>query len=100
MVSYLIIFFHKYRNPLCTGKPEIGQFLSYLAVQAGVAPATQRIALNALMFLYVKFYGRNAEELVFSSLAWIGSASLEKQRLLWLNGRPFFRLVCFNRNIS
>ena len=40
------IFFHKYRNPLCMGKPKIGQYLSYLSVQAGVAPATQRIALN------------------------------------------------------
>lgn len=47
------------------GKTEIEQFLNYLAIQAGVAPATQRIALNALMYLYVKFYGRNAEELVF-----------------------------------
>jgi len=47
------------------GKTEIELFLNYLAVQAGVAPATQRIALNALMYLYVKFYGRDAEELVF-----------------------------------
>ena len=36
-----------------------------MAVQSGVVPATQRIALNALMYLYAKFYGRDAEELVF-----------------------------------
>lgn len=60
------IFFHKYRHPQLMGKSEIEQFLNYLAVQAGVAPATQRIALNALMYLYVKFYGRDAEELVFN----------------------------------
>ena len=59
------IFFHKYRNPLSMAKPEIEEFLSHLAVQAEVAPATQRIALNALMYLYVKFYGRDAEALVF-----------------------------------
>ena len=59
------IFFHKYHDPRCMGKSEIEAFLNYLAVQAGVAPATQRIALNALMYLYVKFYGRDAEELVF-----------------------------------
>ena len=46
-------------------KPEIEEFLGHLAVQAKVAPATQRIALNAVMYLYVKFYGREAEELVF-----------------------------------
>jgi integron integrase len=60
------IFFHRYRSPLSMGKPEIEEFLNHLAVQAGVAPATQRIALNALMYPYVKFYGRDAEELVFT----------------------------------
>ena len=59
------IFFHKYQNPLSMAKPEIEAFLNHLAVQAGVAPATQRIALNALMYLYVKFYKRNAEVLTF-----------------------------------
>ncbi len=46
-------------------KKEIEQFLSHLAVHARVAPATQRIALNALMYLYVKYYGRPAEDLAF-----------------------------------
>jgi len=59
------IFFHGYRNPNEMAKQEIEAFLNHLAVKAGVAPATQRIALNALMYLYVKYYGRDAQELVF-----------------------------------
>ena len=59
------IFFHKYRNPISMGKPEIEAYLTHLAVRLRVAPATQRIALNALMYLYVKFYERDAEELAF-----------------------------------
>jgi len=46
------IRFHRYRHPREMGAAEIDQFLSWLAVQKRVAPATQSIALNALIFLY------------------------------------------------
>ena len=88
------IFFHNYRNPRCMGKTEIELFLNYLAVQLGVAPATQRIALNALMYLYVKFYGRNAEELVFKyakpvrRLPSVLSHGEVQQILTQMNGTP------------
>jgi integron integrase len=59
------IYFQGYRNPDSMGKAEIEAFLNDLAVRKHVAPATQRIALNALMYLYLKYYGRVPEELTF-----------------------------------
>jgi integron integrase len=59
------IFFHHYRHPQEMGKLEIESYLSHLAVQSNVSPATQRIALNALMYLYTKYFGRAPEELAF-----------------------------------
>ncbi len=41
-------------HPLKMGKKEIEAFLSHLAVQKNVAAATQRQALNAIVFLYKK----------------------------------------------
>lgn len=46
------INFHKKRHPRDMGGEEINQFLTYLAVQRTVSPATQNQALNAIMFLY------------------------------------------------
>jgi len=59
------IIFHKKRHPEEMGAPEINAFLSHLAVRANVSPATQRIALNALIYLYRKFLGRELEPLLF-----------------------------------
>ena len=59
------ILFNKKRHPNEMGKPEIEDFLSYLAVGATVSPSTQRTALNALMYLYTKYYGRDPETLSF-----------------------------------
>ncbi|NKB35884.1 MAG: integron integrase [Gammaproteobacteria bacterium] len=53
-----IVFFiryHKMRHPKEMGSPEIDEFLSHLSLVRNVSPATQRIALNALVFLYSKF---------------------------------------------
>lgn len=46
------ILFHGKRHPAEMGAPEVGKFLSHLAVDRSVAPATQNQALNALVFLY------------------------------------------------
>ncbi len=49
------IRFHNRKHPEEMGKDEIIQFLDYLASDRNVTANTQRIALNALMFLYSKF---------------------------------------------
>lgn len=59
------IHHHRYRHPESMGKPEIEAFLNHLTIAASVSPATQRIALNALMYLYTKFLGREPQELSF-----------------------------------
>lgn len=46
------IVFHKKRHPAEMGALEVEQFLTHLAVQRTVSVATQKIALNALAFLY------------------------------------------------
>jgi integron integrase len=46
------IFFHGVRHPKEMGKREIEAFLSHLASECDVAPATQNQAFNALLFLY------------------------------------------------
>lgn len=51
------IFFHKKRHPIEMGKVEIERFLTYLAVERNVAPATQNQAFNAVLFLYVQVLG-------------------------------------------
>lgn len=60
------IFYRDRRHPRDMGKPDIEAFLNYLAVGATVSPSTQRTALNALMYLYTKYYGRDPESLSFS----------------------------------
>jgi hypothetical protein len=46
------IRFHKMKHPGEMGAPEVIAFLDHLALQKNVAPNTQRVALNALVFLY------------------------------------------------
>lgn len=46
------IHFHQRRHPKQMGEREVAAFLSDLALNAQVAPATQNQALNALVFLY------------------------------------------------
>lgn len=48
------------RHPDDMGAGEVGEFLSHLALRKDVAPSTQRVALNALVFLYVQVLGRTA----------------------------------------
>ena len=46
------IVFHDRRHPQTLGETEVAAFLSDLAVQHEVSPATQNQALNATVFLY------------------------------------------------
>ncbi|MBT8370253.1 MAG: integron integrase [Deltaproteobacteria bacterium] len=52
------IHFHQKRHPGEMGDPEVEQFLTFLSVERGVSVATQRLALNALAFLYNRFLGQ------------------------------------------
>lgn len=60
------ILFSGRRHPRDMGKADIEAFLNHLAVAATVSPSTQRTALNALMYLYTKYLGREPESLSFS----------------------------------
>jgi site-specific recombinase XerD len=46
------IVFHNKKHPKDMGENEVGEFLTHLACDNNVAPATQNLALNALVFLY------------------------------------------------
>ncbi len=48
------ILYHKKRHPKDMREPEVAEFLTHLSVKRNVAPATQTLALNALVFLYRK----------------------------------------------
>ncbi len=53
------ILFHEKRHPRSLGAPEVGAFLSHLAVDRSVSPATQNQAKSALLFLYREVLGIN-----------------------------------------
>lgn len=55
-IKSFIIFNDKKHPTLCHDK-EVEQFLSYLANQRNVAPKTQALALNAIVYLYKEFLG-------------------------------------------
>ena len=57
------ILFHDKRHPQEMGAAEVEAFLTYLAVERGVAPATQSQAKAALLFLY--------RELLAVQLPWL-----------------------------
>jgi integron integrase len=46
------VHFHGVRHPDLMGAPEVNAFLTHLAVEKGVAAATQNQAASALLFLY------------------------------------------------
>jgi len=50
------IQFHGNQHPLGLGKGEIEAFLTHLAVNRAVAPATQNLALASILFLYQKVF--------------------------------------------
>ena len=60
------IRFHRMRHPQSMGAAEVDAFLTYLALQRNVSPATQRNALNALVMLHDRFLGVPLGKLEFS----------------------------------
>jgi hypothetical protein len=63
---YWIIYyirFHKMRQPKEMGSTEVEEFLNFLSLERKVAPATQRGALNALVFLYNRFLEKPLDRL-------------------------------------
>ncbi|MFM2479831.1 integron integrase [Celerinatantimonas sp. YJH-8] len=60
------ILFKNKTHPSLMGAPEVTQFLSFLANQRHVAVNTQKVALNALAFLYQKYLHQNLGDLGFS----------------------------------
>jgi integron integrase len=53
------IYFHGKRHPAEMGAAEIEAYLNHLSIHRGVSPATQAIALNAVVFLYKQFMKRD-----------------------------------------
>ncbi len=53
-IRYFIVF-HKMRHPNDMGATEVEPFLTHLAVTRNVSVSTQKVALNALAFLYNRF---------------------------------------------
>lgn len=49
--------FHRLRHPAGMGREEVTAFLSHLALEGGVAAATQNQAMAALLFLYTEVLG-------------------------------------------
>jgi integron integrase len=63
-ITYFIRF-HKFRHPSEMGAKEVETFLSYLANQKCVAIGTQKLALNALAFLYNQHLNKPLGDLGF-----------------------------------
>ena len=57
------ILFNNKRHPVDMGEQEVAAFLTHLAVNRNVAPATQGQALNALVYLYAKVLNRPMGEI-------------------------------------
>ena len=52
------IHYHRRRHPEEMGGAEVEQFLTFLSVERRVSVSTQRLALNAIAFLYNRFLDR------------------------------------------
>ena len=59
------ILFHNKQHPQQLGSEHINQYLSHLGIERHCSPNTQRIALNALVYLYRKFLQIELEPLLF-----------------------------------
>ena len=60
------ILFHQKRHPEDMGADEVKAFLTWLAVKRHVAVNTQKVALNAVVFLYHKVLKRELGDMGFS----------------------------------
>jgi integron integrase len=59
------IRFHNMKRPEEMGASEVGAYLSHLVVQRHVAVNTQKVALNAIVFMYKHFLGKPFNDLPF-----------------------------------
>lgn len=59
------ITFHKMQHPRGMAEQHINAFLSHLGTRRDCSPATQRVALNALIYMYRKFLKVELEKLDF-----------------------------------
>ena len=59
------ILFHGKQHPARLSARHVNEFLSNLANEGHCSPATQRVALNALIYLYKRFLGVELEQLDF-----------------------------------
>lgn len=59
------VLFHDKRHPARMGEVQVNAFLSHLGSQRHCSPGTQRIALNALVYLYRKFLKVELQQLDF-----------------------------------
>lgn len=57
------ILFHNKRHPNEMGEKEIEEYLTYLAVERKVAPATQNQALNSIIYLYKYILKKDIDEI-------------------------------------
>ncbi|MEH6544451.1 MAG: integron integrase [Porticoccaceae bacterium] len=60
------IYFHNKQHPQNMEMVEVEAFLSHLAINRDCSPNTQRIALNALVYLYKRFMGLDVGVLQFT----------------------------------
>src|SRR6187551_1648059 len=60
------ILFHQKRHPADMGADDVKAFLTWLAVKRHVAVNTQKVALNAVVFLYHKVLKRELGDMGFS----------------------------------
>jgi integron integrase len=60
------IYFHNKQHPKDLGARHIEAFLSHLAINRHCAVATQKVALNALIYLYRRFFGVVLEDLNYT----------------------------------
>ena len=60
------VLFHRKQHPARLSGRHVSEFLSHLANERHCSPATQRIALNALIYLYKRFLGIELEDLDFA----------------------------------
>ena len=66
------ILFHDKKHPQTMGKKEVEAFLSHLAVNRGVSPSTQNLALSSVLFLY--------QQVLELELPWLDDVVRAKQR--------------------
>ncbi|TQV72568.1 integron integrase [Exilibacterium tricleocarpae] len=59
------IYFHNKQHPKSLNETSIEQFLNHLAINRHCSTSTQRIALNALVYTYKRFFGLDLRELAF-----------------------------------